>query len=244
VAGLAPPPELASLAVNRPAYHIGTALVPVLVATLLPACKKTSERSRQAATTSAMQDPGSPPVPAKRPRRPTPASGVVFDSEVVELRLLPDKLQVKGTYVFANHQAWPWRGRIGYPIAVTDTQPAPEQIQVEGVGARPVRCRTPRRCAAVLRLTLLPRDRLTVRLRYEQRLTARRAVYLVTTARKWHRPLREARFVIRHPTAWTGIKVSYPLDSRTVEGTETVLRFTKRNFLPQREVEVTWQPAP
>jgi hypothetical protein len=178
--------------------------------------------------------------PMVRASRPTPAGGLVFDSEVVALQLRPGKLAVTGTYVFVNPQARPWRGRIGYPIAVGEGQPAPKEILVEGAGGRPVHCRRPDTCNAVLRLAVSPRGRTTVRLRYEQPLKANRAVYLVTTARKWHRPLREARFIIRHPKAWTGVKVSYPIDQRTTAGDETVLRFTRRNWLPEKEVAVTW----
>jgi len=92
----------------------------------------------------------------------------------------------------------------------------------------------------VVSLGLPPSGSQTLRLRYEQRLTGRRAAYLVTTARRWRRPLRRADFVIRVPAAWRGVALSYPPDRDTVQGSLRILRFSRRGFVPKKELVVTW----
>lgn len=167
--------------------------------------------------------------------------GPRFKAERVELTLEPGKLKVLGVYTFSNPGVRPWRGRIGYPVLVDEGQTPPRHVTLEGEAPLPVRCREPRRCAAVLSLSLPARGSRTLRLRYEQRLTGRRAAYLLTTARRWRRPLDHADLVVRVPAAWTGVTLSYPGARSKVEGAHRVLRFSRQGFVPQKELIVTWK---
>lgn len=158
----------------------------------------------------------------------------------MELTLSVGRLQVLGIYTFGNPAPRLWRGRIGYPILVDARQLAPQRIVLDKGDELAVRCRTQERCAAVIPLGLPPSRSRTVRLRYEQRLTGRRATYLLTSARRWKRPLRRADFVIRVPAAWKGVELSYPPEQDTVQGSLRILRFSRRDFVPAKELVVTW----
>jgi hypothetical protein len=166
--------------------------------------------------------------------------GPRFEAERVELTLSAGRLQVLGIYTFRNPGPRPWRGRIGYPILVGEGQQPPEQVVLDGKEKLPVRCRAPRRCAAVIPLSVPMGGFRTVQLRYEQKITGRRAAYLLTSARRWKRPLRRADFVVRVPADWKGVTLSYPPERETVQGSFRILRFSRRDFVPRKELVVTW----
>ena len=81
------------------------------------------------------------------------------------------------------------------------------------------------------------------RVRYQQSILGHEARYLVTSALRWSKPIERAVFVIRHPSAWREVQVSYPVRNRSSADGRTTLTLVEQPFRPNREVVVRWAPA-
>ena len=176
--------------------------------------------------------------------RPSATTAIHFASERVTLSVIEhgQRMEVEGIYTFENPSSRPWTGRIAYPIYSSEAQPAPKDLLVDEREAPvKIRCMDPNRCAAVLSFSVQPRGRHTLRLRYSQRLNEPKAVYLVTTARKWARPLEKAEFLVEVPNSLKDILLSYTPDATKQDGAKRVYRFVRRLFRPKKELQVTWK---
>lgn len=176
-----------------------------------------------------------------RPDGCPPSARLSFESEEVRLHIAPGKLEVNAIYRFANTGKKPYKGSVGYPVAVTDHQLPPREIVVNG-STRPVRCRRPGRCSAVLKLEVPPVQARSLRIQYTQQLKSERAVYMLTSARKWKEPIKRAEFEVRVPGHFENVKLSYRPDHASLKGDVRVYRFARGPFRPDRELTVTWKP--
>jgi hypothetical protein len=95
---------------------------------------------------------------------------------------------------------------------------------------------------AALRLAFEPRQtRATVRVRYVQRLGARRAAYLVTSARAWGQPITDARFSVNAPRAWGKPRSSWPLPAEQCADARCTWAWSLRDFRPEVNLELHWK---
>jgi hypothetical protein len=177
-----------------------------------------------------------------RPDDCPPSAHLSFESEEVRLHISPGKLEVNALYRFANTGQKPYKGSVGYPVAVTDHQPSPREIVVNGSTSK-VRCRRARRCAAVLKLEVPPGQARSLRIQYRQQLKSGRAVYMLTSARRWKEPIKRAEFEVHVPRHYENVKLSYRPDHTSLKGEVRIYRFARGPFRPDRELEVTWKPA-
>lgn len=170
-----------------------------------------------------------------------PSTGVLFVSERVVMDVEDATLKVEGTYNFKNPSPAHWSGRIAYPIYVSESQPAPEEVVLEGKDEPlRVRCRKPGECLAVLFLKVSAGETKPVKLSYEQPLKENRAVYLLTTAKKWDRPLQRAELVVKINKNYKNIQLSYPSQKEETKGSKKVFTTIREEFVPQKELEVSW----
>jgi len=174
---------------------------------------------------------------------------LIFDEEEVELDLSaaaspgPGKMIVRASYWFRNPGQVPWKGRIVYPIWVSDRQAAPPHIVLSDGKPHKVRCLLPDACAATFDIVVPPRSRREVWLRYEQPLPSRfgPAVYLLTTGATWSHPIGRARLRVLVPGNLT-IQSSYPLnhlgDFEREGKSLAVYGYETERFAPAEELRV------
>lgn len=159
---------------------------------------------------------------------------IVFQSEEVFLTLWPDALEVEGHYRFVNRTDTPARLGIRFPFPVDGGHPNPALVEadVEGLRLLPA--------AAAWRLSLGPREVRDVTVRYLQPHDGRSATYITTSALAWKQPLEHARFVARWPRSMGDVHVTLPLEDRHVDGDEIVGIYETLDFVPARDVRLTW----
>ena len=146
------------------------------------------------------------------------------------------RLIVDGLYVLRNQTEATQVSTMFYPIPVDADHPFPSQIKVTGA-------RTKTRAGGILwRLHLPPRQESAVHVRYEQSCRTPSARYVLTTTGRWGEALEDATYEVRWPRVWRDVRVSYDGDL-TTEGDQRVLRFTKQDFLPERDLVLTWSPT-
>lgn len=161
-----------------------------------------------------------------------------FAAEEVAMDVGEGRLAVDAVYHVRNPGSGSISGRIVYPILVGPGQAAPESVRVDG-RVVPVRV-ADGRPSAQLDVSAGPHSLARFRIEYEQKLTARQAGYLVTTARRWPGPITRAIFTIRRPEKLAKAKLSFPVASTRREGGFVVDTLVQRDFWPDREVTVAW----
>jgi hypothetical protein len=177
-------------------------------------------------------------------KSPAPSEQVLFASELVELHLASDELTVEAVYHLRNPSADRQVVNIAYPILVSRTSPAPAEVMVDGQALSVERDEKGPPTAHFQR-ELAPRSLRSFSIRYKQALLGPSAGYMVTSARRWPRPLDRAVFVVDHPAAWKDVRVSYPVRHRETHDGRTTLTMVEQPFLPDHEVTVRWKaPAP
>lgn len=176
-------------------------------------------------------------------KEPSPSEQVLFASELVELHLAPGELTVEAVYHLRNPSGDGQVVSIEYPVLASSTSPAPTEVTVDDE-TLPVERDAKGRAAAHFQRTLAPRSLRSFAIRYKQALLGSSAGYMVTSARRWSRPLDRAVFVVEHPAGWKDVRVSYPVRHRATTNGRTTLTMVEQPFLPDHEVTVRWKTPP
>jgi hypothetical protein len=174
--------------------------------------------------------------------QPAPSSGDVhFAAERVELDVVEGQVTVRAEYHLSNPSANAQGLRIAYPILISRERLAPEEVMVDD-HPLPVILGDPGQVAAQFPITIPAHGIRSFRVRYQQRLLGHQAVYLVTSALRWPRPIDRAVFVISHPANWRNVVLSYPILNRETANGKTTLIATMQPFRPDREISLRWAP--
>ncbi len=159
-----------------------------------------------------------------------------FDRERIELRLSETELDVVGHYVIANDAQQSRSIGIHYPFPTDAAHPVPDLVELDG---RPIEHVNASGARFGIEVPAKGSTKFTVH--YRQRHTEKKATYIVTSAERWGRPIRQAEFVIRYPRTMRNVTVSYAADEVRYVGAEVEVRFARKDFAPQRDVVMRWQ---
>ncbi len=173
----------------------------------------------------------------------------------------PGTLEVRGMYHFTCSAKEPLVASLFYPFPLDSTHPYPDSIELRTTTA--VRqapnagVRTPdsavRRSALELRTFLRQDSGVSFRMQfrpgnedsffayYRQPLKTNSATYIVTTTRKWKRPIDLAQFRVTVPASFKDVKLTYKPDSVAKTDSTTSYFFARERFYPNKDVIVTWR---
>ena len=172
--------------------------------------------------------------------RPTTRDEAVrFAAERVELDLHKGFVTVDATYHLFNPSPASQALAIAYPILVSRTRLPPETVEVDGRALK-TQSGQPGQVAVDFPVEVPPQGLRSFRVRYQQPLRGREAVYLVTSALRWPNPIERAVFVVRHPSKWSKVTVSYPISHSETKNGQTAHTIVQQPFVPDREFAVRW----
>lgn len=178
-------------------------------------------------------------LPGQRAKHP-----LEFVAEEVELTVEEGRLTVDAVYHFSNAGAASASLGVRYPVYSDAHQLAPTTISVDGrelvVDAEPELDAEVSRPSVVFPFALGPHSLSRFAVHYEQKLTSKRAVYLVTTARTWPSPITRAIFRVRRPARLKDARASLPVVSSRRSGDTIEDTLVERDFAPTSELVVTW----
>jgi len=192
-------------------------------------------------------------------RKPVPESPVHFAREEIAMDVKPGTLEVRGMYHFLCVAKEPLVASVAYPFPLDSTHLYPESIELRTPTAdrRPPSVPAPDselRHSALEPRTYVKQDSgVAFRMRfrpeaedsffayYRQPLRTNSATYIVTTTRKWKRPIDIARFRITVPVSFKDVKLTFKTDSVVRSDSAVTYFFTRRKFYPDRDVTVTWR---
>jgi len=164
------------------------------------------------------------------------AGGMVeFTSELIEMSVRGNTLTIHGIYHFTNQNPEAVRVVMLYPFPVNATHPFPHAIRVKPIAYRKVKD------GITWTVEAGPNGKPTVEVVYSQRCLERSAKYILTTTQAWGQALKQAEFIVRVPSSFKEVTLSYSPDSvKGIKG-EQVFYLTKKDFLPEKDLEVRWK---
>jgi hypothetical protein len=167
------------------------------------------------------------------------ADDVLFASERVELEVTEGQVAVSAEYYLRNASPNGQGLTIAYPILVSKQNLPPENVLVD---ERPLPVLPGQSGQVYARFPIsIPAHEIhSFRVRYQQRLLGHEAIYLVTSALRWPRPIDRAVFVIKHPAHWRNVTLSYPILRRATANGQTTLLSVMQPFRPDREIILRW----
>ncbi|MCB1162203.1 hypothetical protein KDL67_05895 [bacterium] len=184
-------------------------------------------------------------VAAGQPRHPSPpgAFPLLFDSEWVELTIVPDSLQVDARYVMRCRGRTERPTPLVFPFPVDSLLGGWRMIEARVAGDPPAPIRwEPMPGASAVRLWVPPctADTLVLEAVYRQARRTDYARYIVTTVGGWGRPLNYAGFGIRLPQGARPLEFSFPFLPDSACAGRYV--YEACEFWPQHDVTVRWRP--
>ena len=168
-------------------------------------------------------------------RKPVPESPVHFAREEIAMDVKPGTLEVRGMYHFQSSAKEPLVASVFYPFPLDSTHPYPDSIEITEHGFQ-------RQDSGVaFRIRFRPEAEDSFFAYYRQPLRTNSATYIVTTTRKWKRPIDLARFLITVPASFKDVRLTFKTDSVAKSDSTVSYFFTRKRFYPDRDVTVTWR---
>jgi hypothetical protein len=126
-------------------------------------------------------------------RKPGPASPVHFAREEIAMDIRPGTLEVRGMYHFECSAKEPLVASVFYPFPLDSTHPYPDSIEIRQHGFQ----KQDSGVSFRMRFRLGTEDSFFAY--YRQPFKSNSATYIVTTTRKWKRPIDLAQFRVTKP---------------------------------------------
>jgi len=171
---------------------------------------------------------------------------VHFDRERIEVWVVPRQIQVTGLYHYSNPSRLPALLSLGLPFPVDAEHLRPSTYSIatataDGHVVAPIRP-TERHGEVGFRMFLRPHEDKWVRVDYVQGASVSRGTYILTTTRKWHRPLERGDYVL-HLSAGLELASTNYHPEATVKGEKNTYLFSRTDFYPSEDWNFAWREA-
>jgi len=163
-----------------------------------------------------------------------PQSPVRFCREEVALDVQPGWLRVSANYHFLNPTGQPVTAMMLYPFPLDSNSAWPDSISIPGHRFRLADS------GVTFLMRLRPGAEDSFQASYRQPLRGNSCRYIVTSTKKWRRPIDLARFKVVVPRDLPDVNLNYEPDSITRTDSAVVYWFARQKFYPDKDVVVTW----
>lgn len=167
----------------------------------------------------------------------------------------PGTLEVRGMYHFTCSAKEPLVASVFYPFPLDSTHLYPDSIELTAPNdAAPLTLALSQGEREGVRVSIVRQDSgVAFRMRfrpeaedsffayYRQPLKTNSATYIVTTTRRWKRPIDLAQFRITVPVSFKDVALTYKPDSTARSDSTVSYFFTRRKFYPDKDITVTWR---
>jgi hypothetical protein len=170
------------------------------------------------------------------------AHGVLFENEKITVFVYDDRIRVEGVYTFSNDTPTPGPQGLFYPFPIDSLHPTVENVTVR-MDSSDITFATATNGIG-FSVPLPTSGMATVEVCYEQLCLDSAACYILTSTSTWNAPLREAQFEVHVPPSLELHASSYEFDDTTDKNGTRVYSFTRRNFLPEKDLCIRWRPRP
>jgi hypothetical protein len=169
---------------------------------------------------------------------------VAFFKEEITLSVTDNVAQVSGTYYFRNNRESDLPFTVVFPFYIDSLSLYPHYISayiINGKDTIPLELRPVKsRKAIALSIPMKPKGVTTWHLDYGQRILAPPARYILTTTSSWGKPLEDASYKFVVPLSFGAVQIWPEADSASIRGSNRVYWSHKANFMPRRDMEISW----
>lgn len=176
------------------------------------------------------------------PRKPS----VAFFQEEITLSVSDSISRVEGVYHFRNNSDRDFVMPVIFPFYIDSTTQFPDLIEpfwVDSLGQKYQIPYTEIRKAGIIRMgiPLVAGKERSWHLNYEQKISAKRAVYIITTTAAWKNPLTQATYTFVTPENFKVVR-AWPKPDTTFRKDNHIYRqCVKHDFMPDRDMEIIWK---
>jgi len=175
----------------------------------------------------------------------TTCSGIRFVGERIDVTIISDgSFHVAAAYEFSRDTSSTAEPRLFYPLPVDSVPSFPLDLAIT--------CRdTPVRFAphvegrgVVFQVPFRSSARCTVHVSYTQSSANRHGCYILTTTQAWEAPLTWGDYFVRTNPGLQLTSLNWPADTVRHDDGSYEYSFRKREFMPDRDLEFSWQELP
>jgi len=170
---------------------------------------------------------------------------VDFFQEEITLIVTDSTARVEGTYHFRNNTDRDFEMPVVFPFHVDSVSLFPDCIEAY-ILRQDNKLLLPhselsRFDGIRFRIPLKAGEEITWYLDYEQKIEAKRAVYIITSTAAWKKPLERATYTFIAPDSFQGISIWPEADSSYLENGQNCFISVKYDFMPSRDMEIFWK---
>lgn len=173
-------------------------------------------------------------------------TAVDFFQEEIILTVNDSTLKIDGVYHFRNNTGRDIPMPIAFPFHVDSATAYPHHIEAylldhdvkkQALEFSEIRQRNGIRA----RIPLMAGEETTWQLIYEQKISSKRAVYIITSTAAWKEPLEEATYIFVAPDDFEITYIWPEPDSSYQQNGLIYRQCVKRDFMPEQEMEIIWK---
>jgi len=168
-------------------------------------------------------------------RKTAPESPVHFAREEIAMDVRPGTLEVRGMYHFTCSAKQPLVASLFYPFPLDSAHLYPDSIEIRQHGFQK------QDSGVSFRMQFRPGAEDSFFAYYRQPLRTNSATYIVTTTRKWKRPIDLAQFCVTVPAGFKDVNLTFKPDSVRKSDSTVSYFFARKKFYPDKDVTVTWR---
>ena len=149
------------------------------------------------------------------------------------MNVRPGTLEVRGMYHFTCSAKQALVASMFYPSLLDSNRLYPDSIEIRQHLFQ-------RQDSGVsFEMRFRPNAEDSFRAYYRQPLEANSATYIVTTTRRWKRPIDVAQFRVTVPASFEGVALTYKPDSVIKTDSTVSYFFARKRFYPDKDITVT-----
>ncbi len=167
--------------------------------------------------------------------RPKEFYPIRFISEEIKIAIDSFQATVVGTYHFKNLTNQSKTAKIFYPFPIDEFHYHPDLILIAGLDY------TKSDTGITFLMEFKPMTTESLSILYRQGLKDKQFRYILLTTKHWQKPIKEAKFIISLPEEFRLTQLSYKPDSLNQQDRRQYYYITKKNFMPQKDLIITWQ---
>ncbi|MCK4256349.1 DUF4424 family protein [candidate division WOR-3 bacterium] len=160
---------------------------------------------------------------------------VQFYREDIHVWIDEGEVTVEGVYYYRNRTDKPRTLRLLYPFPIDSLHLYPHEINVLNSDYKKTKK------GITYDIVFEPKGLSTSTVVYKQKILSKNAKYILTTARTWKEPIKQARFVVSLPEDFECVSMSYEPDSIINKFGRIFYYVDEEELFPYKDIDIVWE---
>jgi hypothetical protein len=169
------------------------------------------------------------------------ADGVQFSKENIAVTVLtPSMIEIRGEYFFTSQDTNTAFSNLFYPFPVDSSSLYPCFINVKKIRGADTLPFTRNDRGIFFPVDVHAKDTTEIEIIYRQQVKNHSGTYILTTTSAWGNPLHNSTYSVSIPQTLNLDYMSYECDSVQMSGSNIIYGFSKKQFMPDRDLFFRW----